>query len=76
LPNDNGSVITIDNELVNRRIRFAFVMNQMQIPTYESVGVNTTGYGFLTNVPVVQDPLGYFESPWEWSLTMRLYGIE
>ena len=77
LPNNNGSVITIDNELINRRVRFAFVANQMQIPVHNNLNNGTpTSYGFLSNVPVVQDPLGYFESPWEWSLTMRLYGIE
>jgi hypothetical protein len=70
LPNENGSIITIDNEKHDRRVKFGFTMSQMQVPKH------IEPYGLLTTYPIVQDPLGYFESPWEWILTMRLYGID
>jgi hypothetical protein len=63
LASTNGAIMTINNELHNREIRFAFLLSQMAllITDYSDF----PQYGTLLAHPM-----------WEWDLTLRLYGIE
>ena len=80
LSSNNGSIITIDNELRNRDVRFKFLCSQMQAPStdYFQAGAST---GFLnTGLWGTQYRSSADEEDintgWEWMLTMKLYGIE
>ena len=70
LPSTNGAIITIDNELHNREIRFAFLMSQMTLPTTDFSDHPEYGQWAVNGILPSSNPL------WEWDLTMRLYGIE
>ena len=64
LSSTNGSIITINNE--NQDVRFQFLTSQMIRPSTENLGSQQNVHGFLYDA----NPI------WEWTLTMKLYGIE
>jgi hypothetical protein len=63
----NGSIMTINNELHNRDIRFQFLMSQMAQPKK----TDWTGHAMAAN-----EVLSPVNPVWEWTLTLKLYGIE